>query len=324
MQPLNQTHDPALRSWVESARVERLVTNHPTALTHPNLTPVLTIPAVGEPDAALAVTGIIAGRGRLFAMGDPSAVMNLMLRYPGNRAVAAGLVEYLVEDDSWGHRSGKLYILSNRFSQAGRFARAGGIPGQLGEAADSAKEALDSWREEGIPPWLSPALAALAAIAGFGWALLHALRGYRKLAPRYASPTPPLMQGGIPGRAAVLGAATTDPALVLAEVDGLLADELSLRAGLPPGTAPEQSLLVLGERGAKSSLLFRARGLLIQGRNAQTAILSRQPSRIRVGQVAEHERAVAQLLLELDSPEPPNEPLLSQSSPSSQSPPPTP
>src|SRR5690606_38042382 len=53
------------------ANVERLVTNHPTALTNPKLTPVLTIPAIGEPDATLAVTGVIAGRGRLFAMGDP-------------------------------------------------------------------------------------------------------------------------------------------------------------------------------------------------------------------------------------------------------------
>jgi hypothetical protein len=82
------------------ADVDQLVTNHPTALTHPNLTPVLKIPAIGEPDAALAVTGIIVDRGRLFAMGDPSAVINLMLRYPGNRAFAAGLASYLVEADT--------------------------------------------------------------------------------------------------------------------------------------------------------------------------------------------------------------------------------
>jgi hypothetical protein len=286
------------------ARVERLVTNHPTALTHPNLTPVLTIAAVGEPDAALAVTGIIAGRGRLFAMGDPSAVMNLMLRYPGNRAFAGGLVDYLVEDDSWGRRGGKLYVLSNRFSQAGRFAKARGLAGQMTEAADGAREALDAWHDEGIPAWLALALAVIAAAAGLAWALFYALRSYRQLAPRYASPTPPLMQGGLPGRAAVLGADTTDRALVLVELDGLFADELAVRAGLPPGSSAEQSLAVLGERGARASVLLRARGLLVQGRNARTAILSRQPSRLRAGQVAEHERALSQLLLELDSPEP--------------------
>ncbi len=42
------------------AGVDRVVTNHPTALVHPNLTQVLKIPALGEPDATLAVTGIIA------------------------------------------------------------------------------------------------------------------------------------------------------------------------------------------------------------------------------------------------------------------------
>src|SRR5262249_40388873 len=42
------------------ANVDRVVTNHPTALVHPNLTQVLKIPALGEPDATLAVTGIIA------------------------------------------------------------------------------------------------------------------------------------------------------------------------------------------------------------------------------------------------------------------------
>ena len=84
------------------AQVRELVTNHPAAFTHPNLTPVLELPAQGEPSATLAVTGIIVNRGRLFAMADPSATMNLMLRYPGNRSFAEGLVDYLVEDDSLG------------------------------------------------------------------------------------------------------------------------------------------------------------------------------------------------------------------------------
>ena len=42
------------------------------------------------------MTGIIAKSGRLFAMGDPSVVINEMLRYPGNRAFASGLLKYLV------------------------------------------------------------------------------------------------------------------------------------------------------------------------------------------------------------------------------------
>ena len=284
------------------ARVDRLVTNHPAAFTHPSLTPVLTIPAVGEPDAALAVTGIIAGRGRLFAMGDPSAVMNLMLRYPGNRAFASGLVDYLVENDSWGTRGGKLYVLANRFGQGGRFARTQGVAGQLDELTDSVKDALARFHDEGLPPGLVLGGAAVAGLLALGWALLYAVRAYRRLDPRYASETPGLMQGGVPGRAAVLAAPTTDRALMVAELDSLLGEELAQRAGLPVHTAPEQALAALGERGVRPSLLSRGRGLLLRGRNDRIAILSRKPSGTRAGQVAELERQVIELLAELDDP----------------------
>ena len=48
--------------------------------------------------------------GRLLAMADPSAFINLMLRYPGNRNFARGVLKYLLEDDSWGRRAGTLRI----------------------------------------------------------------------------------------------------------------------------------------------------------------------------------------------------------------------
>jgi hypothetical protein len=120
--------------------VEGVVTNHPTVLTHRNLTAVLTIAARGEPNATLAVTGVIGPkvdaedpassrvpRGRLFAMGDPSSFINLMLRYPGNRRFAEGLLGYLIESDTWGEREGKLYFVANRFQQKGQFGDRGGV-----------------------------------------------------------------------------------------------------------------------------------------------------------------------------------------------------
>jgi hypothetical protein len=109
------------------------------------------------------------------------------------------------------------------------------------------------------------------------------------------------MQGGIPGRAAVLGAPTTDRALVVSELDSLFAEELAVRAGLPASASAEQSLVTLGERGASPALLLRARGLLFRGRSARNAILSRQASRLTLGQVAEHERSMSELLAELDA-----------------------
>jgi len=77
--------------------VQRLVTNHATGLIHPNLSPVLRIRAIGEDDVIIAVAGQVE-EGRLFAMSDPSATINHMLRYPGNRAFVAGLVRYLAND----------------------------------------------------------------------------------------------------------------------------------------------------------------------------------------------------------------------------------
>ena len=284
------------------ANVERIVTNHPSALTNPNLTPVLTIPALGEPDATLAVTGVIAGHGRLFALSDPSIVINLMLRYPGNRAFALGLVDYLVEDDTWGTRGGTLYLLSNRFDQSGHFGKAEGLTDGLSQAAASAAEALSSWHRDGLPPPFALVLAALSALGALGWMGLYALRRYRPAPPRHATSMPLLAQGGLPGRAAVLAAPSTDRALVVSELDALLREELTQRAGLPPTATPEAALAALADQGTSEALLERARGLLKAARRAQDAIVRRKPSRLDSGQVAAHERRLDELLLDLDRP----------------------
>lgn len=281
------------------AEVDRIVTNHPSALTNPNLTPVLTIPALGEPDAILALTGVIAGRGRLFAMSDPSVLINSMLRYPGNRAFAAGLVDYLVEDDSWGARGGTLYIVANRFDQAGHYGSSSGMSG-VRQAATDAAEALSLWHREGLPPALALALGALAALAALGWVGLASLRRQRPPLPRHATAPPLLAHGGLAGRAAVLAAPSTDRALVVSELHSLLREELALRAGLPLTSAPEASISALREQGVKPQILARAEGLLRAARKAEDALLHRKPSRVSSGQTAAHERRLNELLLDLD------------------------
>ncbi len=283
------------------ADVERVVTNHPSALTNPNLTPVLTIPALGEPDATLAVTGVIKGKGRLFAMGDPSVVINLMLRYPGNRSFARGLVEYLVEDDGTGvPRGGVLYLLANRFDQAGSNASTDLLAGGLSQLAATTNETLATWHREGVPAPVALSLAALAALAALGWVGLAALRRHRPAPPRHATAAPLLAQGGLPGRAAILGASSTDRALIMHELDALLREELARRAGLSATAAPEVALEKLKERGLDAALATRAQALLRAARPAVDALVRRRPSRISAGQVAAHERLLDQLLLDLD------------------------
>ncbi len=243
--------------------VDSVVANHPTALVAKNtLTPVLVIAARGEPNATLALTGIIGPkadskdplasarvpRGRLFAMGDPSAFINLMLRYPGNRHFAEGLLGYLVESDTWGEREGKLYFVSNRFQQKGQFGDRGGVFSGMKQALT---DTLSDMHEHGLPEPLPLMLAALGCLAALAWAVLYAARPRPRATPRYSSAEPLVAQGGAAGRIAVLSAPSTDAALGLAELRGAVLDLFGERLGLGRGPSAK---LVLAEIERRSLL----------------------------------------------------------------------
>jgi hypothetical protein len=209
----------------------------------------LIIPAQGEPDTVLALTAVIKpeGRpvgvrsesnprqGRLLAMGDPSAFINLMLRYPGNRAFAQGIIDYLVEDDSWGGRHGKLYLCANHFDQQGTYRGKEGIFGRIGSFFGDALDLLIKTGREGLPALVSSFLAVFCVMGAAAWALLLAARPYRRPVPRYAARTPLVVQGGLAGRAAALAAPTTHRALALLEVKTALEEGLTHRLGLETG-----------------------------------------------------------------------------------------
>jgi len=283
------------------AGVDRVVTNHPTALVHPNLTQVLKIPALGEPDATLAVTGIIAKSGRLFAMGDPSVVINEMLRYPGNRAFASGLVKYLVENDAGISRGGKLYVVANDFSQKGHFGGSRGAFGELSNLSDAlASFALDV-AKNGLPGTLSLALAILACGGVLAWAVRFSSRRYRRSVPRYAVSPPLVAQGGLAGRAAALAAPNTDPVLLVLELRAALSDALCQRLGLVRLSSPEQILVELSrnrlfgaERVKELSDLFR------EFASAQASLLSRKRLKMAGSRSTQLSRKVLEILSEIE------------------------
>jgi hypothetical protein len=225
-----QSRHPTMRD------VDRIVTNHPTALTHQKLTPVLEIPAVGEPNATLALTGVIK-RGRVFAMGDPSALINQMLRYPGNRTFARHLVQYLLDRDERGERAGKLYVVANTFTQRGRFGGNRGPFRDVADAVSGVRDALRTAGDSGLPGTFAVVLAAAALAVALAWSLEHTLRAYRRYLPRYAHAQPLVTQGGVAGRTALLAAPATDRALVLAEIRSALAEALAERLGTDPRAA---------------------------------------------------------------------------------------
>jgi len=283
------------------AGVDRVVTNHPTALVHPNLTQVLKIPALGEPDATLAVTGIIAKSGRLFAMGDPSVVINEMLRYPGNRAFASGLLKYLAENDAGVSRGGKLYIVANDFGQKGHFGGSRGALAELSNLSETLAEFATELEKNGLPGTLSLALAALAGSGALAWAVHYSSRRYRRSVPRYALAPLLVAQGGLAGRAAVLSAPTTDPALVLLELRSALSEALAQRLGLSRLASPEQILAELAKRpvlGASRAPelaeLFRA---LAEG---QPSILARKRLKLDKHRLANLSRKVMEILDEIE------------------------
>jgi hypothetical protein len=280
--------------------VDKLVTNHPTGFTHPNLTPVLTIAASDEPDATLAVTGVVA-QGRLFAMGDPSAVINLMLRYRGNRAFAKGLCEYLVEDDTWGSRNGKLYLVANDFRQQGRYGKEAGLLSDAMDNLRSVLDALGSAHDEGLPDRLAVVLALLAAAGAAVWAALAAARTYRRLTPRYAAPTPLVAQGGAPGRAAVLASPTTPRALVLLELKSALEERLRARLELTAGVGIARILAEIDRQGALSRRSFQQlRDMFEELGKLEAKIASAQQVRIAEATVERVRRLVTDVLAELD------------------------
>jgi hypothetical protein len=313
--PAEPSDHPTLRG------VSQVVTNHPTALRLESgieLTNLLLIPARGEPDALLAVTGVIgdaracglggrsnidvpAGRcGRLLAMADPSALINLMLRYPGNREFARGLVSYLLEDDAWGARGGNLYILHGRFRQTGSF---GGAPG-LEESVQEQQAALLAWLAEvkrnGLPEPISIGLAALLGLGVAVWAGLASGQPYVPAVPAYAQSTPLINQGGFAGRFAVLASPAGDRGLILLELKRTLEAKLSSGLGLSPGSSARAILealngsLRLSPRSVQSlSETFRRLSA------AEAAVLQARRLSISDRELAELHQRVLDILAEM-------------------------
>jgi hypothetical protein len=278
------------------ANLTQVVTNHPTALSHPNLSPVLQLKARGEPDAIIAVAGQV-GRGRLLAVSDPSIVINQMMRYPGNREFAMGLARYLIDDDTWGSRGGKLYIVTTDFREQGAFGNQSSFAKTVGTTLRDLGGVLSEVRLHGLPGPLSLVLGALAALGAVLWLSSVGARAYRRLPPRFARPVPLVAQGGIAGRAAVLAAPTTHRALAILELKSALEESMAARLGLDiPVSAP--ALLDGASRsGALDDSQLKAfKRLLFMMGTVETSVTAGRPIRIRESDLNSAANTVKDLL----------------------------
>jgi len=260
--------------------IDHVVTNHPRALEHPDLTPILGIERNDGSQVPILVTGVIAGRGRLVAGSDPSVFINLMLRYPGNRRLVHGLLSYLTarEVDGAGG-GGRVLLATGRFTQTGSYGGSKDALLDWKARVDRLRaEAVDAF-SDGVPDavWLFAATVLGLAVA-FREAARLRLRGVF-VQPRYARAVPVIAQAGPWARAEVLAAPSTTPLLSLVELETALSEALVQKLGVSPAQTAVALRQDLVSHGLDAAPADRLVALLSELRQLGQSLAARRPKR---------------------------------------------
>ena len=255
--------------------VSRVVLNHASGLRPPELSPVLKVRGADE-EVLVAVAGAV-GQGRLLAIGDGSVFMNSMLRFPGNRTLATGVVRYAVEDDANGKRGGRLFIVSGKFEQNGIYGEEPGLEGSLRSRSRAFLDALSVIKREGLPPMAAFALAAIAGLGIILWVGSRAGRPHAPVVPRFVRAIPLTAQGGLAGHAAVIAAPGTSRVLAMLEVKASLEDQLCEVLSIERNPGHDELLREVERRGALDPADRRVlRALFLRLAQVETFVLSRR------------------------------------------------
>jgi hypothetical protein len=282
--------------------VGRVVTNHATGVRHPDLSPILRVRAAsgsGESDVLLAEAGAV-GQGRFLAIGDPSIVMNSMLRYPGNKALARSMVRYATDDDTWGKRGGRVFIVSGGFDERGAFGEDETFFDMVSEWLRTLQDQIAALRKDGM----SSTLAYLAAV-GVGlfvvlWVGSRAGKPHKATPPRFVRPVAVVSQGGVAGHAAVIGAPPTSRLLAMLELKSALEEDLCglLDLDHAPGSDVLMEKLRAG-RLLDEERLRALRRLLLRMADVETMVISRRAAgggRVRDREVVQAARLIESIL----------------------------
>lgn len=256
------------------AGVSRVVTNHATGLSHPELSPILKIRGRGEPDVVIAVAGAVQ-QGRLLVVGDPSIIINSMLRYSGNKDFARGLIRYAVEDDSWGKRGGRLYIAAGKFEERGSFSGESPLDTQIREELRALRDLAFALRAGNAPPGLLFAVAIALALSLGVWLAMRAGRLHKATTPRFTRKIPLVAQGGVAGHAAVIASAGTSRVLALFELKSALEERLTSLLGLSELPPLRELMKQVEEAGLLSSEELAAlKGVSLRLAEVETIVIS--------------------------------------------------
>lgn len=261
--------------------VTRVVLNHATGIRHPDLSPVLNVKQRDGSETVVAVAGAVQ-KGRLLIVADASVGIDAMMRFEGNRTFVHGILHYALDDDTWGSRGGKLYLLSGDFAQTGSLDRESPTA-KLAQFIRSLHDFQHSANRDGLPPLLAYGCAVIVGILVVGWLARRTGKLHKAVVPRYARPVPLVGQGGAAGHAAVLAAKSTPRALALLEWKSLLEERIKATLETASGTTRQEWWDELEARKVLNpNELARLRGLLLRFSEVETLMISKSRSFGRV------------------------------------------
>lgn len=267
--------DPASNHPVVQG-VGKVVTNHATGVRHAELSPVLRIRALGEPDVLLAEAGAV-GQGRFLAIGDASIVINAMLRYPGNKALSRNILHYATDDDTWGKRGGRVFFAVGDFEQKGTFGGESAFWDQVNEFKRAIQDALEQVRRDGMPPTAAYVFAVLAGLGIVMWIGSRAGKTHRATPPRFVRGSPLVVQGGVAGHAAVIGAPSTSRVLAMLELKSAIEEDLCGLLGLESSPGIEALVAKVATAGLLDGAeLATLKRILTRLANVETGALAKR------------------------------------------------
>jgi hypothetical protein len=208
-----------------TADVDALVTNLPVALSHPRLRPLFDF--VGGSQGLLLVGQIRAGK--LVVAGDPSVLINTMMRFPGNRQFARNLLTFLA-----GAPGGRVTMVWGDVRVRGQWQGRTRARTRRREAVNTLNTAFRSLSDALASPAVLRPLAALLALAVT--CALAALTWGRKPSERYGPRGPVGATAGVTERVAIFSAAGANLLLPALVARTLLEGALLRAVGLKPPT----------------------------------------------------------------------------------------
>jgi hypothetical protein len=190
--------------------------------------------------------------------------------------------------------------VANDFEQVGTYGQPDSLLEHLRRKMEEAAAAVAAIEEEGIPPALATALAALLAI----WALSSQLKG-NLLLPRLAGQSfarAPLLaaQTGLGARADILSSRKANPILALMELDAAIRETIARRLGINPAGNRDELSRAFSGSGLSKDDSDRLANLLSELRGYGQSLGQGKPRRTTEQSMKKYHQESMRLLEEIE------------------------